>query len=328
MANISSVQSLPAIVGKEKAAAQPPRQGFGKTPIVLAGSVTGRSLTMVVAIMCFLVCLVAGVVYMIRQSADAWVRDIDSEVTIQVQPVGDSAAMDRTMNEIVAFLSEQTGVGKITPIGREEINKLIKPWLGQVGSLPALPMPQLIALEVDRDNPPDISVLAAALSAKFPTANLDDHRRWRKQIKAMTGTLAVGGLAIIILMTLATAAIIVAAARSAMASNKEIIEVLNFVGAEEKFIISQFERHFLKLGIKAGVVGASAAALIFYALPYIGELFGANSVADAEVRRVIGSGTLDLPGYGILLLMVGVIAGLCQLTSRIGVRRILEAQNK
>ncbi len=327
MANISSVQSLPAVVGKEQTA-QPPRQGFGKTPIVLPGSVTGRSLTMVVAIMCFLVCLVAGVVYMIRQSAHAWLRDIDSEMTVQIQPFGDSGAMDRSMNEIVTFLKEQTGIARITPIGREEINELVKPWLGQVGSLPALPMPQLIALEVDRGNPPDIAILRAALSAKFPNANLDDHRRWRKQIKAMTGTLAVGGLAIIILMTLATAAIIVAAARSAMASNKEIIEVLNFVGAEEKFIISQFERHFLKLGIKAGIVGASFAGLIFFALPYVGDLIGANAVADAEVRRVIGSGTLDLPGYGILLLMVGMIAGLCQLTSRIGVRRILEAQNK
>ncbi|MDZ4791288.1 MAG: ABC transporter permease [Hyphomicrobiales bacterium] len=328
MVNVSGVKSLPVVVSKEQAKAQPPKQGFGKTPIVLPGSVTGRSLTMVVAIMCFLVCLVAGVVYMIRQSADAWLRDIDSEVTIQIQPVGDIRAMDRSVGEIVAFLNEQTGIAKVTPIGRDEINELVKPWLGSVAGLQALPMPQLIALEVDRDNPPDISLLRAALSAKFSNVNLDDHRRWRKQIRAMTSTLAIGGLAVIILMTAATAAIIVAAARSAMASNKEIIEVLNFVGAEEKFIVNQFERHFLKLGIKAGIVGASFAALIFYALPHIGELFGANAVADAEVRRVIGSGSLDLPGYGILVFMVVVIAGLCQLTSRIGVRRILEGQNK
>src|SRR4051812_48442895 len=48
-------------------------------PIVPAGSVTGRSLTLVITIMCFLACLTAGAVYMMNQSASAWLRDIASE---------------------------------------------------------------------------------------------------------------------------------------------------------------------------------------------------------------------------------------------------------
>src|SRR6185312_4016426 len=51
-------------------------------PIVPAGSVTGRSLTLVITIMCFLACLTAGAVYMMNQSASAWMRDIASEVTV------------------------------------------------------------------------------------------------------------------------------------------------------------------------------------------------------------------------------------------------------
>ena len=50
-----------------------------------AGSVTGRSLTLVITIMCFLACLTAGAVYMMNQSASAWLRDIASEVTVQVE---------------------------------------------------------------------------------------------------------------------------------------------------------------------------------------------------------------------------------------------------
>ena len=37
-----------------------------------AGSVTGRSLTLVVSIMCFFACLTAGAVYLINKSAAAW----------------------------------------------------------------------------------------------------------------------------------------------------------------------------------------------------------------------------------------------------------------
>ena len=44
-----------------------------------------------------------------------------------------------------------------------------------------------------------------------------------------------------------------------MASNREIIEVLHFVGANERFISREFERHFVGLGVRAGLVGAVRA---------------------------------------------------------------------
>ena len=51
----------------------------GTTRIVPAGSVTSRSLPLVISIMCFLACLTAGAVYMINQQASAWMREIASE---------------------------------------------------------------------------------------------------------------------------------------------------------------------------------------------------------------------------------------------------------
>jgi cell division transport system permease protein len=140
--------------------------------------------------------------------------------------------------------------------------------------------------------------------------------------------LATAGLGIIALMAAATIAIIIAAARSALASNREIVEVLNLVGAEERFIARQFEVHFLKVGVRAGIAGASLAALVFLLIPVIGDLMGGGSVAtDAEVRRLIGAGTLDLWGYLMLVIVVLVIAAICQMTSRLGVRRILNQQS-
>lgn len=306
-----------------------PEAVLGKTPIVPPDSVTGRSLTLVIAIMCFLVSLTAGVVYMIQQSASAWLRDIQSEITVQVQPAGTgNADAEKKAAEIVDFLKGQIGISKVTILDQDDLNDLISPWLGKLKSFEVLPMPRLIAIEIDRDNPPDIAPLGAALQARFPEATLDDHRRWRKQIRTITGSLAVAGLAVIALVAAATIAIIIAAARSAMASNREIIEVLNFVGAEEKFIVRQFETHFFILGIKAGVVGAVAAGVVFFLMPFLANYAGGTAAADAEIRRFMGSGSLDLTGYAILVFMVGLIAVICLLTSRFGVRRILEAQNR
>src|SRR6478735_12157072 len=69
------------------------------TPVVPPNSVTGRSLTLVISIMCFLACLTAGAVYMINQSASAWLRDIASEVTVQVE-VKNRADVDKLVADV------------------------------------------------------------------------------------------------------------------------------------------------------------------------------------------------------------------------------------
>ena len=123
----------------------------------------------------------------------------------------------------------------------------------------------------------------------------------------------------------ATVAVIVSATRSAMASNREIIEVLHYVGAQEHFISGEFERHFLGLGVRASLVGAVAAGLVFLVLPFLLGLLGGGRHGRAEANRLIGTGRLDLGGYFLFVLIVFVVAALCMMTSRLGVLRLLKS---
>lgn len=307
------------------APARPPQRDPATTPIVPAGSVTGRSLTLVVSIMCFFACLTAGAVYMINQSASAWLRDIASEVTVQLEP-REIPNMESALNDVVAFLSWQPGVRNARALSVAESNALLEPWLGQLDVLSTLPVPRLVALELDRGNPPDIQALRQALSRQFKGVTLDDHRHWQQQIRTVTRSFALGGLAILLLVASATTAIIISATRSAMASNREIVEVLHLVGATDRFIAREFERHFLSLGIRAGLVGAVCAMAVFYTLPAMMELLGGGMVSMADLRRLVGTGVLDTSGYVFLGFVVVIIAGLCMLTSRFGVYRILHAR--
>ena len=156
---------------------------------------------------------------------------------------------------------------------------------------------------------------------------LDDHGLWRGEIHRLTRFLELAGIGMLALMAAATAAVIIAAATSALASNREIVSVLNLVGAEEKFIANQFEMHFLWVGIKAGVAGAGMAGLSFLALPRITESMGSSAAAEAEIRRLAGAGTLDWGGYAVLVVVIVAVSLICKMTSRYGVRRILNQQN-
>ena len=293
--------------------------------IVPPGSVTGRSLTLVISIMCFLACLTAGAVYMMNQSAAAWLRDIASEVTVQVEP-RDKTDVEKTVAEVVQFLQRQPGIARVRALTLEESSKLVAEWLGQGDALKALPVPRLIALQIDRNAPADLDSIRQAVDRQFKGVVIDDHRQWQKQIRTVTRSFALGGLAILLLVGAATTAIIVSATRSALASNREIVEVLHFVGATDRFIAGEFQRHFLQLGVRAGIVGALSAMAVFFTMPMVMELLGGGSVTVAEVRRLVGSGSLDGPGYALLSLVVVVIAALCMVTSRLGVFRILHTR--
>lgn len=130
-----------------------------------------------------------------------------------------------------------------------------------------------------------------------------------------------------LLVGAATTAIIVSATKSSMASNREIVEVLHFVGATDKFIAREFEKHFLRLGIRAGLLGAISAMVVFFAIPWVVSLLGGGAVTMAEVHRLIGAGTLDAAGYVLLMIVVVIIAALCMITSRLGVYRILNVRD-
>jgi cell division transport system permease protein len=295
-------------------------------PIVPAGSVTGRSLTLVITIMCFLACLTAGAVYMINKSAQAWLRDVSSEVSVQVEQKPNTD-IEKRISELALFLARQPGIKGVRPLSAKESAQLLEPWLGKSEGLSALPVPRIIALELDRQTPPELDQLRAALGRQFQGASLDDHRHWQAQIRTVTRSFALGGLAILALVGAATTAIIISATRSAMASNREIVEVLHFVGATDRFIAREFEKHFLRLGIRAGLVGAVLAMLVFVGMPAAMQVLGGGAVTHAELGRLVGTGGLDTPGYFLLGIVVFVTAALCMLTSRYGVYRILNSQH-
>jgi cell division transport system permease protein len=323
MSTVDTSQMLPVPVTTRPVAVKFAR---ANAPIVPPGSVTSKSLTLVIAIMGFLASLTACGVYLVFSAANVWTKKISAEITVQIQQRAGDASEEKVA-EVTKFLQDQNGVKRLTPFTREQSLKLVEPWIGKSDVLKSFAIPRLIAVEVDQDNPPEVSTLKKVLEAKYPGSILDDHGHWRAEIRRLTRLLELAGIGMLFLMATATAGVIVAAATSALASNREIVSVLNFIGAEERFIARQFEAHFLKVGIKAGIAGASMAGLVFFCLPYLTAGMSSSVTSEVEIRRLIGAGTLDLGGYIVLLLVVVGVAGICKMTSRYGVRRILNQQN-
>ena len=130
-------------------AARARARGEAPAPIVPPGSVTGHSLTLVISIMCFLASLTAATVYMINQSADAWLHDIASEVTVQVEP-REGADAEALAQEVAVFLARQRGVRTAPRAQPAGLHRPARALARPIRRPEDAPVPRLVAVEVER----------------------------------------------------------------------------------------------------------------------------------------------------------------------------------
>jgi len=287
----------------------------GESPIVPPQSVSRRALLALVAIMSFLACLSIAAVSIVNQKAEGWQRQIADEVTIQIRPVGndDTAA---AVTRAVEIALQVPGVRSATPIGEEESAALLEPWLGKDFDRSELPIPQLISVAVEENA--DLGALSRRLRDNVPGASLDDHGLWLERLSSMSGTVTMMGLLVTALVFAATALSVIFATRGAMAGNRDVIEVLHFVGAEDIYIANQFQRHFLALGLKGAAIGGLAAILFLFAASFIAGARGPTP-EEAQIRSLFGGFALDWSGAIAALLTVLAAGLLIAVTARLTV---------
>jgi cell division transport system permease protein len=292
------------------------------TAIVPENSIAGRSLTAVVAIMTFLAALTAGAVMMVVSAASDWRSDVGREVTIQVRPVA-GRDMEADVRKAADITRAVSGVDDVRVYTKEESARLVEPWLGNGLALDELPIPRMIVVKLWNGAPPDFAALRKTLAAQVPSASLDDHRRWIDRMRTMAGTAVAGGVAILLMVLLVTILSVTFATRGAMATNRPIVEVLHYVGATDGFVARQFQRHFLRLGFRGGLIGGAVAIVLFGVLQTM-NIWLTGTASGDEAEALFGSFSIGFSGYLAILGQIVLMALVTALASRQTVRRTLK----
>jgi cell division transport system permease protein len=206
---------------------------------------------------------------------------------------------------------------------KEESAKLVEPWLGSGLALGDLPIPRMIVVKLMSGATPDFASLRKSLATQVPSASLDDHRGWIDRMRAMAETAVAAGIAILALVIAVTVLSVTFATRGAMATNHAIVEVLHYVGATDHFISSQFQRHFLLLGLKGGAIGGGAAIALFGIIAAVNVWFTGTPGGD-ETAALFGTFSVNITGYLVILALIALMAVVTALTSRRTVNQTLD----
>ncbi|MGU3536471.1 cell division protein FtsX [Methylobacterium sp. A54F] len=291
-------------------------------PLVPTDSAASRSLAAVIAILTFLAALCAGAAEIVASSADQWQGAVAQEVTIQVRP-SPGRDLDADIARADALARAEPGITATRVFSKAEAERLLEPWLGSGLDLSDLPVPRLVTLRLGSSPVPDLKHLRASLSEALPgVASLDDHALWLQRLSTMANTFVGVGIGIVALVLVATGLAVAFATRGAMAGNREVVEVLHFVGADDDFIARAFQVRFFGLGLRGGAIGAGLA-LAAFALAGLLARAWRTGPAGEEIEALFGAFHIGWRGYASVLL-IGVIASVVTgIVSRLTVRRFL-----
>ncbi len=309
------------LAARDAGRSAPIARAAGGGQIVPANSIAGNALVAVVAIMSFLACMTVGAVTLVRDAARDWQSDVAREITIQIQPV-DAVDADAEAEKAAIIARAAPGVGSARALDPEENAALLEPWLGAGLEVADLPIPRLVVIELSDPAAADLDALARRLSTEVRGATLDDHRQWTDRLRGMANGTVLVGFAILALVFVATVLSVVFATRGAMAGNRGIVSVLHFVGAEDGFIAGEFQRHFLLLGLRGGLWGAGAAAVLFVILGLLLSR-GLASPEGTQLAVLFGRFSVGPMGYFGALGVAFLIAVMTAVTSRLTVYRYL-----
>jgi cell division transport system permease protein len=142
-------------------------------------------------------------------------------------------------------------------------------------------------------------------------------------MRAIAGVAVIAGVGVLMLVIVATVLSVTFATRAAMATNRPVIEVLHFIGAKNSFITGHFQRHFLRLGLKGGVIGGGSAIALF-ALAELASRWSLGTPSGDQVAALFGTLSIGTLGYIAVLAQIVLIAIVTAATSRHTVNRTIE----
>ena len=261
----------------------------------------------VIAIMVALTVLATGGALALANFAERTRAGLEGGLTVQIVEA-DPAARTAQAERAAQVLARQPGVAAVHTVPEEELAQLVHPWLGEAAQSNAIALPALI--DVTLAAPPNAATLArlrAELARAAPAARLDPQAAWLGPVFDTVRALRWLALLLIGLLTAASAAAVWLAARNAFDANRETIEIVHHLGANDTQIAGLFQRSVLvDCALGAGVGALFGAAI----LVLLGGRFAALQ------SGVVESGSLSsLDWLGIAVIPVAMV-GVALLTAR------------
>jgi cell division transport system permease protein len=290
--------------------------GAGESGIMPQARLSGP-MPWVIAIMVALTVIALAAGLTLNNLIDQASAELEGGVTVQILEPRAEIRRTETLAAEEA-LRALPGVRSTQAVPQEEVDALIEPWLGiDEGAGPGfeIPVPALIDVRLKGEaGEAAIASIRGGLAEASPSARVDAQADWLKPVFGAIASLQWLAIALVALLALALAAAVLLAARTALGTNRDTIEIVHLLGGTDRQIARIFQRSIGIDAVGGGIVGFTMALVVI--------LFLSRRFAG------LGAGMVDAGalawGDWLLLALVPVISVLlAMLTARLTVLHAL-----
>jgi cell division transport system permease protein len=257
----------------------------------------------VIAIMMFLTVLAAAAGLGLRSAARSLDADIGNRITIQIVEANPDFR-EAQARIAIASLRRLAGVKSIRRIETSELRKLLEPWLGAGGLEADLPVPVMIDVDLTPAAYGRLDAIRAEVRDVAPAARIDDNAQWLAPLAKLINALKWLATGLVLLMIGATAATVVLAARAALDTHRETIEVLHLMGATDVQVARLFQRRIGLDALFGGLVGLVGGALVLVLIGNRVGALGSELLGSAGLPVASWLVLVALPVGGVVLAML------------------------
>ena len=281
---------------------------------LLPGGRLAGPMPWIIAIMMFVTVLAAAAGLGLGAAVQSMRADLAGRASVQVVEA-DAQARAALAARTLQALRAAPDVRAADPVDPVVLADQLRPWLGEEAMNGDLPVPALIdVLLTPGEAGPKIDRLRRLLADLSPKLRIEPHAAFLTPLAGLLSALGWLALGAVLLMMLATAAVVVLAARGAHDSHRGTIDVLHLMGSTDVQIARLFQR---RIGLDALMGGALGFVFALLVILLIGLRLAATG---SDLLAAIA-----LPMRDWLILVALPIAGvlLATLTARWTVLRAL-----
>jgi cell division transport system permease protein len=285
----------------------------------LRSAMAERLTPILVGAMSFLAVLAIAGALAAASLAGRWSQDTGTALTVQV-PDPDAPAPGGTtrLRAVLDLLNVAPDVSAARRLSGDELNALLRPWLGADAGQLALPVPAVISAVWSGGGDPNS--LRAALDAAAPGTLAETGARWAARVAALTGSLQASALSVLVIVAFVASAVISVATHAGLAQRRETIAIVHGLGALDSDIAGRFAVRATVLATAGAIIGTGCALPVLFwlatlAAPFSGVLPGG---ADARLPFALW---LALPAVPAAAAVIGWLT--TQVTVRGWLRRMV-----
>ncbi|MBX9795542.1 FtsX-like permease family protein [Sphingomonas sp.] len=217
-----------------------------------------RAMVWIMAIMLFLTVLAAAFGLGALSAARALDQQLAGKLTLQIVNA-DPAQRDAEAARLLAEMRRAPQVARAEPVDRAQLAQLLRPWLGEDGADPDLPIPAMIDVELRAGTPAAVAAATDLIHRVAPAARIDRYESWMSPVSRFMQVMIALAAGLVLLMAAATATVVVLAARAGLDSHRDTIEMLHMLGSTDAQVARLFQRRLALDTLLGGAIGTVAA---------------------------------------------------------------------